>query len=96
MKGLYRSILAAGVIFLAASSAVFAQYRPPAAKREAVDDEESFERSVDLKRFRKGHYEWDTQEFIASGFTALHREHEQILKELREIKAALARAEEKK
>lgn len=54
-----------------------------------------FERSVDLKRFRSGNGEWDTQELVASGMTQLHRDHEQILRELAEIKAALERLEKK-
>ncbi len=78
-----------------------AQYRPPPAPRqesssEKSSGEDSFERAVDLKRFRKGNINWDTQELVASGLTALHEEHTQILRELREIKAALKDLEEKR
>lgn len=63
-----------------------AQYRPPAAKKTTSQQESSAE-VVDPARFRKGNFEWDTQEMIAAGFNALHRENVQILKELRELKA---------
>ena len=54
-----------------------------------------FQRAVDLKRFRNKNFEWDTQELIASGFTALHEENQQILKELKEIRERIGRLEEK-
>lgn len=76
-----------------------AQYRPPPASRayeSSGSEEEGFERAVDLTRFRRGNMEWDTQELIASGFTALHREHVRILKELAELKSAVKRLEEKR
>ena len=56
---------------------------------------DSFYASVDLARFRRGNGEWDTQELIASGLTALHQEHVQILRELGEIKSRIARLEGK-
>ena len=52
--------------------------------------------AVDLGRFRKGNPDWDTQELAASGFTALHEEHLQILKDIRELKSAIERLEAKK
>lgn len=74
-----------------------AKYRSDAGtKARGTPREETFERSVDLQRFRKGNFEWDTQELIASGMTALHREQLQILQELEEIKARLARLESEK
>ena len=56
---------------------------------------DSFNASVDLARFRRGNGEWDTQELVASGLTALHQENVQILKELQDIKSRLARLEGK-
>lgn len=61
------------------------------------DDEaagDAFSAAVDPAHFRKGNPEWDTQELAASGMKALHREHLQILRELRELKSRLARLEE--
>ena len=55
----------------------------------------AFSRAVDLKRFRTKNFEWDTQELIASGFTALHEENQRILKELKEIKDRIGRLEGK-
>ena len=56
---------------------------------------DNFERAVDLKRFRKGNLEWDTQELISSGMTALHQEHLQILEEIAQLKEAVKRLEAK-
>lgn len=88
-----------GTLILGLGAAAFcgaaqAQYRPPAApEEEPVSREDDFDRAVDLKRFRKGRPDWDTQELLASGLTALHREHGRILRELRELKAAVERLE---
>ncbi len=72
----------------------YAQYESAYQKEKTpYEGEDSFARSVDLKRFRKGNIDWDTQELIASGLTALHQEHEKVLRELREVKAALRRLE---
>ena len=57
--------------------------------------EDSFGSAVDLNRFRKGNGEWDTQELVASGLTALHQENLQILRELQDIKSRIARLEAK-
>lgn len=54
-----------------------------------------FEDAVDLKRFRKGNLEWDTQEMIASGFRALHEDHLRVLKELEELKEQIAQIKER-
>ena len=60
-------------------------------KVRAASPTDSFERAVDLSRFRKGNYEWDTQEYLRSGFTALHGEHLQLLKELAALRAEVER-----
>ena len=70
-----------------------AQYRPSSSAKGASSESDGFERAVDLKRFRKGTIEWDTQELIASGLSALHREHQQILRELEELRAEGKRLE---
>ena len=57
--------------------------------------EDSFGVAVDLNRFRRGNGEWDTQELVASGLTALHQENVQILREIQEIKSKIARLEAK-
>lgn len=82
--------MGAGLLLAMCAGQALADYRPPPKKTAPVREEGDFERSVDLGRFRKGNLEWDTQELIASGFTALHRENQKILKELAEIKQALA------
>lgn len=56
----------------------------------APTEQDRFERAVDLTRFRQGNYEWDTQEFVKSGFTALHEEHVQLLHELAALRAEVA------
>ncbi len=71
----------------------YAQYRSSAQGEAAESGEGSFGRAVDTSRFRKGNPEWDTQELISSGLTALHGEHVQILREMEELKAAVARLE---
>lgn len=83
------ALLTATLLFVAWTEAR-AQYRPPP-RQEPQEEAAPFEESVDLERFRKGHVGWDTQELLASGLTALHREHEEILKELRELRAAISR-----
>ena len=55
-----------------------------------------FQRAVDLKRFRNKNFEWDTQELIASGFRALHRDNQQVLKELAELKATVKRIDKER
>ncbi|MBI1953010.1 MAG: hypothetical protein HYS41_02680 [Candidatus Omnitrophica bacterium] len=81
----WTALLAAAGLGLAAAP-VEAQYRPPPAPKEEVKEEETFEDAVDLKRFRKGRIDWDTQQLVASGFTALHGEHEKILEELQHLR----------
>lgn len=65
------------------------QYRPAPRRDPPASEEDSFEAAVDLKRHRQGYGEWDTQELIAAGLTALHEEHERILRELEAIKSEL-------
>ncbi len=72
-------------------SAARAEYG--SSSRTKVGNEGSFEEAVDLKKFRQGNPDWDTQELLKSGLTALHREHEQILIRLAEIKASLEQLE---
>jgi len=65
-------------------------YQPSASEKARTSStSESFERAVDLSRFRKGNYEWDTQEYLRSGFTALHGEHLQLLKEVAALRAEM-------
>ncbi len=73
-------------------SAAQAQYRP-SPRKEEPPEAETFDDAVNLKRFRKGNIEWDTQELISSGLKALHREQVQILDELRRIESRLDKME---
>lgn len=57
---------------------------------------DSFDQAVALDRFRTGNAGWDTQELIRSGMSALHREHQQILRELAEIRSELKRLQERR
>jgi len=68
-----------------------ADYRSsPSSDRKKSGEADSFDQVVDLKKFRRGNYEWDTQELIKSGLTALHGEHLQILSEIRELRAEVS------
>lgn len=60
----------------------------------ALAQGDSFEEAVNLKRLRKGNVDWETQELIASGMTALHEEHQRILKELEELKTEIQKLKE--
>lgn len=74
-----------------------AQYRPPPSPKEEVSArEEPTGDALNLKHFRKGTYDWDTQEMIISGFNTLHRENARISKEIGELKAEIAKLKEKK
>ncbi len=84
------SAVLCAAITVAAAGYATAQYdyQPSASeKAHTASTSESFERAVDLSRFRKGNYEWDTQEYLRSGFLALHAEHLQLLKELAALRA---------
>ncbi len=65
-------------------------------KNRSADQTDDFSQSVDLSRFRRGNIEWDTQELVASGFQALHRDHVKMMEQLEEIKAALKEIEKEK
>ncbi len=71
-----------------------ADYRPPQ-KQEAASQGSSdrFNDAVDLSRFRKGNYEWDTQALIVSGLTALHEDQVRILEQLDQIESRLKQLE---
>lgn len=71
-----------------------ADYGRRVPQKSAASSEDSFEQMMDLNRVRKGNFEWDTQKLIADGFTALHREHVQILEEMIDIKSRLKELEE--
>ena len=87
MKRFIVGTLFFGILLASFSDVAQAQYRAaPAKNRSSSSEDNSFGESVDLKKFRKGNIEWDTQELIASGMTALHEEHTKILKELESIK----------
>ena len=99
MKG-WRWTTTLGLLALATmggtARAEYSRPDPPAAPDGGAEEgEDQFNRAVDLRRFRKGNYAWDTQELIASGFTALHRENREILRELEEIKSRITRLEGK-
>ena len=71
------------------------QYRPAATTTDrSSSKEDGFDRAVDPARFRKGNFEWDTQELIKSGLTALHRDHVQILKDLAALQVEVERLAE--
>lgn len=70
-----------------------AEYNSSARSAGAETGQDSFRRAVDPGRFRKGNPDWDTQQLIASGLTALHEEHAQILKQIEELKTAVSRLE---
>lgn len=80
-----------GVILTFGWDLAHAQTRPSSSKKGDSSSQEDFDRAVDLVRFRQGNVEWDTQELIASGLTALHREHVEIREELAKLKAAVER-----
>ena len=64
-----------------------AEYKKPS--REPAEPAGSIEEALDLSRYRKGNFEWDTQELIASGMRALHQEHLRILEKLDRIESRL-------
>lgn len=94
-KGLFTFGLA-GFLLSMLCAAALAQYRPPPRQEETSKEEDSFQDAVDLRRFRRGNVDWDTQELIASGLTALHKEHQEILKELRELRYEIQKLKEGK
>ena len=73
-----------------------AQYDRGSPTKRPVSPMDRFEEAVSLERFRQGNPDWDTQELIASGLTALHEEHQQILIRVAELKAAVDRLEQQR
>lgn len=83
-------LCAAITVVLVAGATAQYDYPPSTSeKTRTASTTDSFERAVDLSRFRKGNYEWDTQEYLRSGFTALHAEHLQLLKEVAALRAGM-------
>ena len=82
-----------GLGLAALGNAAQADYRTSAKGKEPPSAGDEFRDAVDLSRYRKGNLEWDTQELIASGLTALHEEHQRILLRLDEIQDRLSRLE---
>ncbi len=83
----------AWAIFSGIARAEYERNAMPSKTRAGSAARGDFDQAVDLARFRKGNIEWDTQELIKSGMTALHQEHLQILEELAELKEQLRRIE---
>lgn len=73
-----------------------AQYGRQSTAKHPISPTDRFEEAVSLERFRQGNPDWDTQELIASGLTALHQEHQQILIRLTELKAVVDRLEQQR
>ena len=84
------------LVFTVFGAGVFAQYRSRSASAEAGVGSDDFARAVDLERFRKGNEYWDVQELVASGLTALHRDHVRILEQLEGLKAKIKQLEKRK
>ena len=102
MNRKFRAVLAVlGILTLLAGigvGAAQAQYRPapaPAEKKEPKAEKDEFEKKLNLERYRDGQIHFETQQLIVNGLTALHEEHVEILEELRDLKARIARLEEK-
>jgi len=71
-----------------------ADYRPSQKQESASQDSsDRFNDAVDLSRFRKGNYEWDTQALIVSGLKALHEDQVLILNKLDQMQSRLERLE---
>ena len=85
-----------GILFFSCGGISQAEYRKEPSTRSNLTEEETSQGIIDLKRYRKGNYEWDTQEMIAAGFNTLHRENQRILEELHALKTEIARLKEKK
>ena len=93
MKWKTMGMPALGILFLGvllAAVTAQAEYLTPSGEA-AGQTGDSFRKTVDPRRFRKGNPDWDTQELIAGGLTALHEEHLRMFKEIEELKSELAR-----
>ena len=87
----------AGALSLTLLGSAQADYGKPApSERTRSSEEDGFESLMDLNRVRKGNFEWDTQQLIANGFLALHRENQKILRELEALKSEVQKLEEGK
>ena len=99
MKHLAKGLapLGAAVCAFLWATGVYAEYQSPKTGSSRSSSQDSkFEDAVDLARFRKGNPDWDSQRLVVSGLTALHQEHQQILKELEEMKSAMRKLAERK
>ena len=97
MKG--AALWGASVCLVLGTTHAFAEYRSSNSKMSAGRSSSggsNFDDAVDVTRFRKGNPEWDSQQLMVSGMTALHQEHQEILKEIQEIKAAVRQLVERK
>ena len=89
MKQLFKVGLLCGSLAAFCGTAQ-AEYRSPSKEKEVSrDSSDRFSDAVNLSRFRKGNTEWDTQELIVSGLTALHEENVRILNRLDRIESRL-------
>jgi len=86
MKGIFGLSILCGSL-AALWGVAQADYQPP------QKQEDRFNHAVDLSRFRKGNYEWDTQALIVSGLTALHEDQVRILEQLDQIESRLKQLE---
>ena len=91
-KRLGQMVLGAALLF-SWCAAGWAQYQAVPRGEEEAPERDTFSDAVDLKHYRKGNLEWYTQELIASGLTALHKEHIEILDALGRMQARLERME---
>ncbi len=85
--------LSSALVLICVGFLYAAEYRSSYREKKSDYDGGGSEQSFDPSQFRKGNPEWDTQEQIASGFKTLHEENMKILKELKELKAAVERRE---
>ncbi len=65
-----------------------------AERRRGASKQDNFNSAVNLKKFRTGNPDWDTQELVSSGLTALHQEHLRILEELDKLRAQISDIED--
>lgn len=90
MKRFWRGAMVLGLVLTAAGGVAQAQYSRSREEERRVEAlERAFSGAVDPNRFRTGNPDWDTQEMLASGLTALHAEHLRILEELEQLKREL-------
>ena len=86
-----------GFTLIALGELALAQHPRGPRGGEGETEADRFEDAVDLERFRSGtNFEWNTQQLVASGLTALHREHEKILKELEQLRKEVSQLKAQK